>query len=385
MTPSIKINQILEVHVDRLSVGGRGVARYDGAVIFVERAAPQETLQVRITFVKKKYAEAEIVKIIGASAARITPPCPHWSECGGCSWQHLSYAEQLKQKTLLVEESIKKFSGFVDFNVNACLPSPDEFRYRNRIQVHVQNGNLGFFKKNTHQIVSIDDCLITDKKITQRFSLLRKNSLKQKSTAAKAERLELKLDSDDLKNHEDLDFSQVNSAQNEVLRDLVCKLVKGLTAKKGSLQIFDLYCGGGNLSFPLAEHFPKSKIIGVELSAKNVAAAKAFLKSSKHQGQIEFHQAKVEDFLKKTSYDLKSNLVLLDPPRTGCDPVTMQTLAEKKPHSIIYVSCHPATLSRDLKFLANDYIISSIQPLDMFPQTDHVECIVALERAPGPE
>ncbi len=380
MASTLSLNQILEVQVDRLSVGGRGVARHDGAVIFIERAAPRERLQIRISFVKKKYAEAVIVKILEASDARIKPPCPHWSECGGCSWQHLSYAEQLKQKSSLVQESLDKFSGFKDFKVKDCLASELEFRYRNRIQVHVQDGSLGFFKKNSHTIVPITDCLITDEKITKKFANLRKDSSRKKIPSKKPERIELKLDSNSPDLDSELDFSQVNTGQNEVLRELVCNLAKSLMADKNPLQIFDLYCGGGNLSFPLSEVFTNSKIIGVELSANSIAAAKAHLKRTKHQGQIEFHQAKVEDFLKQSTYDLKSNLVVLDPPRTGCDPVTMQVLAEKKPHSIIYVSCHPATLARDLKFLSDDYMISMVQPLDMFPQTDHVECIVGLQR-----
>ncbi len=376
---SLSLHQVLEVYVDRLSVGGRGVARHDGAVIFIERAAPRERVQIRINFVKKNYAEAEILEILEPSDARIKPPCPHWSECGGCSWQHLSYGEQLKQKSLLVQESLQKFSGFTDFKVEACLPSPDEFRYRNRIQVHVFKGQLGFFKKNTHQIVPIQDCLITEENITQKFAALRKNSLKQ--TGDRPERMELKAETDS-KTDSDMGFSQVNSAQNEKLLSLVCDLAKSLTAKKTPQQIFDLYCGNGNLSFPLAKAFPKSKMIGVELSPKNISEARDHLKKARHEGQIEFHQNKVEDFLAKTTYDLSNALVVLDPPRTGCDPLTMQILGEKKPKSIIYVSCHPATLARDLKFLSAGYQISMIQPLDMFPQTDHVECVVALDARP---
>lgn len=376
---SLELHQILEVQVDGLSVGGRGVARHDGAVIFIERAAPRERVQIKVTFVKKNYAEAELLKVLTPSDARIEAPCPHYGQCGGCNWQHISYPEQLKQKSNLVQDSLQKFSGFKDFKVEACLPSPSEFRYRNRIQVHVHRGQLGFFKKNTHIIAPIEDCLITDEKITQKFSGLRKASAAQKLPPTRAQRMELKLDGASATDS-DMGFAQVNSAQNEKLRTLVCDLAKSLTAGKNSMQIFDLYSGNGNLSFPLAEAFPKSKIVGVELSPKNVDEAKNHLKKIKHQGQIEFHQAKVEDFLKNTSYDLSANLVILDPPRTGCDPLTMQLLADKKPRSIIYVSCHPATLARDLKFLSNDYQVDLIQPLDMFPQTDHVECIVALHR-----
>ncbi len=333
---------------------------------------------MRITFLKKNYAEAEIVQILEASEARITPPCPHWQACGGCSWQHITYQEQLNQKASLIQESMQKFSGFEKIKVETCIASPLEFRYRNRIQIHALKGQLGFFKKNTHEIVPIDDCLITDEKITQKFAQIRKESLKKK--LAKSERIELKIDSAHHQSDLDAGFSQVNSAQNEKLRVLVGELAQGLIAKNNSKQIFDLYCGGGNLSFSLAQQFKNSKIIGVELSPKNISDARNFLRVSKHEGQIEFHQSKVEEFLRHTTYNLSANLVVLDPPRTGCDPEVMKILAEKKPHSIIYVSCHPATLARDLKFLSQDYVISKIQPIDMFPQTDHVECIVGLER-----
>ncbi len=374
----LQLDQILEVEIDRLSVGGRGVARHDGAVIFVERTAPRERVQVKVSFVKKNYAEAELLEVLVPSNARIEAPCPFYKDCGGCNWQHISYPEQLKQKQMLVHESLQKLSGFSDFKVEECVPSTSQFRYRNRIQVHTHNGKLGFFKKNTHEIAPIDDCLITDEKITAKFEQIRKSSEAKKTP--RAQRIELKLDGMLEAESADLGFSQVNSLQNINLQKLVCELAKSLTKEQKSLQVFDLYCGNGNLSFVLAEALPQSKIVGVELSPKNVAQAKDHLKKIKHQGQIEFHQAKVETFLSSTTYDLTTNLVILDPPRTGCDPLVMQALASKKPRSIIYVSCHPATLARDLKFLSVDYKILVIKPLDMFPQTDHVECVVALQR-----
>ena len=349
---ALSVGQILEVQVDRLSVGGRGVARYESAVIFIEKAAPQEHIQIKISLVKKNYAEATLLKIIQASPARVTPPCMYYETCGGCSWQHLNYAEQLVQKRILVQGSLTRMSGFSDFTVSECLPSPKEFRYRNRIQVHLDKGELGFFKKNTHQIVNIDDCLITDERITSKFAELKKKSARLSRFDKEADRVELKVD-DDL-NHDvkmtspDMGFSQVNTEQNFKLRQIVCELAESLIAEKAPEQILDLYCGAGNLSFPLLEKLKTMKIVGVELSAKNISDAKALALRKYPQAPVHFFQAKVEDFLQKMAGGLEQSLVILDPPRTGCDPLVMKSLSEKKPLSIIYVSCHPATLARDL-------------------------------------
>jgi 23S rRNA (uracil1939-C5)-methyltransferase len=377
---ALSVGQILEVQVDRLSVGGRGVARFESAVIFIEKAAPNELIQIKISLVKKNYAEATLLKIIKPSPSRVTPPCIYYEECGGCSWQHLNYAEQLLQKRILVQDSLTRMSGFTDFTVAACLPSPKEFRYRNRVQVHIENGELGFFKKNTHQIVNIDDCLITDERITAKFADLKKKSSRFARFDKEAERLELKVDQDVTINSPDMGFSQVNTEQNLKLQQIVCNLVEGLISQTRPEQILDLYCGAGNLSFPLHDQFKDLKIVGVELSAKNISDAKALVTRKYPQAPLHFFQSKVEDFLQKMANGLEQSLVIVDPPRTGCDPLVMKALSDKKPLSIIYVSCHPATLARDLKSLKPYYKITSVLPLDMFPQTDHVETIVSLSR-----
>ncbi len=376
---ALSVGQIIEVQVDRLSVGGRGVARFESAVIFIEKAAPQELIQVKISLVKKNYAEAALLKILKPSPSRIVPPCIYYDECGGCSWQHLTYAEQLKQKQILVQDSLTRMSGFKDFVVSECLPSPKEFRYRNRVQVHLENGKLGFFKKNTHQIVAIDDCLITDERITAKFAELKQRSARLSRFEKEAERLELKVDSEVSMSGPDMGFSQVNTEQNFKMQKMVCDLAESLIREHAPLQILDLYCGGGNLSFPLHEKFKSMKILGVELSAQNIKDAKATAAQKYSGAPLHFFQAKVEDFLQKMAGGLEQSLVILDPPRTGCDPLVMKSLIEKKPQSMIYVSCHPATLARDLKALQPYYKILSVQPLDMFPQTDHVETLVSLQ------
>src|SRR6476661_2273272 len=133
-----------DLHIDRLSVGGRGVGRKDGIVVFVDLVAPGEDAEVEITLVKKNLAEAKLVRIIKASPQRIDPPCIHFKEgCGGCSWQHINYDGQLSAKRELVAEALRKFSGFKEIEVAETVPSPLAFRYRNRIQVHVESAIAG--------------------------------------------------------------------------------------------------------------------------------------------------------------------------------------------------------------------------------------------------
>jgi 23S rRNA (uracil1939-C5)-methyltransferase len=163
----LRTGDVMTVNIDRLSIGGRGVTRHEGLVIFVPDSAPGDILEIKLSFVKKNFAEGRIERILTPSLERIQPPCPVAGVCGGCSWQHISYAEQLKQKHALVIEALRKFSGHFDplkpelliEKVSAVVPSPSEFRYRNRIQLHhapgVRGAHLGFYKRGTRQIVDI--------------------------------------------------------------------------------------------------------------------------------------------------------------------------------------------------------------------------------------
>lgn len=391
---SVKRGERIQVRIDRLAVGGRGVARHQGMVLFVSDAAPGDLAEVEVTFLKKNFAEAELTRVIEAAPSRMTPPCPVAGICGGCNWQHIVYEEQLRSKRQLVLESLRKFSGFHldDDFVHPVVPSPKEFRYRNRIQLHYSGSRIGFYRRGSHEIVDIDDCPITDERLSAMIPELRRELAHRK-----ASRLEIYLTQDGktarrvsvrdaVNDTEETEgpgaagpaFSQVNTEQNENLVEYVRDLVGKLPEPKN---IYDLYAGSGNFTFPIQRTWPTTSITGVELSRASVQSANERIEHEHLPQHFRFVCESVDTFIKGRRFGEES-LVLLDPPRTGCGPGVMTELASQKPRTIVYVSCHPATLSRDLKPLSETgYRLVSVRPFDMFPQTDHVETVVHLERS----
>jgi 23S rRNA (uracil1939-C5)-methyltransferase len=379
----------LTVQVDRLAVGGKGVCRHEGLVIFVPDVIPGEKIEIEITRAKKNFAEARLVEIVEVSPQRVTPPCEYVGQCGGCSWQHIAYDEQLRWKKEMVAEALAKFSGFpantIRDLVADILPSPQAFRYRNRIQVHLDQNRVGFHQRGSHRLIEIKDCLIADETLTRLFNELRSER------HSKASRLELFMSESGKAairgtegSEDETAFAQVNTAQNDVLIRYVEKafVTEGADTVT-DLKIFDLYAGNGNFTFPLAVRFSQAEVTSVELNHRSVETARK-IAAKKFAGQpprrLRIEEADVAVFLSCIG-DLNDAFVLLDPPRTGCAPEVMRALVSAVPRAIVYVSCHPVTLGRDLHFLSEaGYELVSIQPVDMFPQTDHVETVVVARR-----
>lgn len=371
----------IKVKIEKLAIGGAGVARYEGLVVFVPQVAPNEEVLVEITLVKKNFAEAKLLEVLTPSSSRRTPPCPIAADCGGCNWQHLTEEEQRHQKEKLVFETIRKFNPTAEFEYLPIKPSPRSLRYRNRIQPKFKNGNFGFFARNSHEIIETTDCLITEEALAAHFSEVK--TWAQNKDEKSLQRLEMYISEDGpirygaITDEDDgIGFSQVNRFQNQ-------DLIKTALSWAGDDQydkVFDLYAGSGNFTFPLAEKFPTSKIIGVELNQKLVERAKAKITDSR----IKFFLSDVETYARRADFGT-NDLVLLDPPRAGASEFTMRTLAAAAPKKIIYISCHPVSLARDLNwFFAwahkfNKKVkLTRIQAFEMFPQTDHVETIAEL-------
>ncbi len=386
--------QTLEVTIDRLSVGGRGVGRAEKFVIFVPDTAPGERVEVEITFVKKSFAEGRLLRILSRSSTRVTPTCPVAGLCGGCNWQHLDAATQLHWKRELVRESLRKFSGFdvsEEARVQAVVASPNSFRYRNRVQFHHESGKLGFFQRGSHRIVNIDDCPITEEAITSLIP-----DFKARFATAAPGRFEAFISEDGPvrtrgPGHMDTDqeaesgglsfsFSQVNTAQNTNLVRAVVELFHKMSKSVSKPQVFDLYSGAGNFTFPLMEALPTASFTAVELNSQSVKRGREKTAASFPDRDVRWFEADVLTFLKHNELP-EGALVLIDPPRVGCDPEVMRILASSKISYLVYVSCHPVTLARDLAFMKEaGYRLERVQPFDMFPQTDHVETLVFLSR-----
>lgn len=360
------MQRLIEVSVEKLSLGGSGIARHEGLVIFIPFSAPGDRLLIKITSQKKSFAEAEIVEILNPSKQRRTPPCPVYGRCGGCNWQHIQYSQQLHEKQTIVEELFLKFLH-KNIPILPIIPSPQEWNYRNRIQIKHQNGKVGFYAKKSHTLVEIQNCLIAEPTINEKLMLAAQSPLSNQRLDSAA---------DDTDNN--FAFSQVNTLQNANLVSTVLQWSENLVFD----EIYDLYSGGGNFSFPLLEKNPKSKIIAVELEQESVARAQKII-SDKNLSpkRIQYILGDVEFFLKRCLF-AKGSLVLLDPPRGGCSEGVMRNLAKQPFQKLLYISCNPSTLVRDLQRL-NEYSdnrmrITRVQPFDMFPQTDHVEVLVEL-------
>lgn len=372
LTP--KLGEIVEITIESLAYfGGRGVGRLQGVVIFVPGVAPEDRWRVRITAVKSRFLEAEAVELLQAGAARREPPCPVAGRCGGCSWQHVQYRVQIEQKEKILRDALRKIAKTQSLNWRPFIPAPEEFHYRNRIQIQVREGRRGFFAARSRDLVEFDQCWIAEEKLNQRLAELKEHEL------AGSKRLELAVQTDGsvrmMENERDPEaalFSQVNTAQNQ-------QLIQAMLAAIQSTPdwILDLYCGSGNLTLPLKEKFPNAKIVGVELSRSSIERARSVAP------EIGWEAGDVARILSNLRPDSGAGLIVMDPPRLGCATEVIEQVLRQSPRQIVYISCNPTTFARDAERLIADsrYRIESVQGLDMFPQTEHVELICSLRAA----
>jgi 23S rRNA (uracil1939-C5)-methyltransferase len=348
------------------------VGRVNGAVLFIPNAAPSEKLKVKISQVHKNYFEGEIIEILSPSSARRTPHCPVFNKCGGCSWQHIEYKTQLKEKESFFRHFLRKVTHpETPFEMWAA---PSEFNYRNRIQLHVRNSEIGYFARGTNDLVAIEACPIASDRINQKL----KSVIKSLPQAGKYELAEEADGSVSLRPvpKRGLEFRQINTAQNQKLKELVISLTEKINPKK----VIELYCGSGNFSFALARAFPQISISAVEENKESVhqGVRQAHLENLT---QLSFIQSDAGRYLKKNAPSAEA-LLLVDPPRVGLHRNLIEDILSAQPSNIIYISCNLATLERDLVLLSSSYDIQCAHGVDMFPQTDYLESIIHLALRP---
>lgn len=378
------------VIIEKMSVGGDGVARIpfgeEGKkiVVFVSRSAPQDQLRIKITQIEKNFLIGKMIEILKPGPSRRIAPCPVAQDCGGCSWQHFNESEQIHQKELLLVELFKKFLPTSEFKLEHTISTEQKFEYRNRIQLkHFQN-QLGYFKPHSHEIIPIQDCLIAEAPLRQKIHDLNLHL----KFAPELKKYELKINQDQQVEHyeigmksEGLAFSQVNNFVNHLLVEKTIELTANLIDLNDTPTITELYAGAGNFTFALAQKFPKIRIEAVELNERLTSAAVELVKKLKLIKQITFFTTKSETFAQ--NYPFSNQLVLIDPPRSGCHPDVIHRIASAHPDSIIYISCHPTMLVRDLALLFKNqpaYRVQYLQIFDMFPQTDHFETLCVLSK-----
>lgn len=345
-----------ELTIDRISYGGAGIGRVDGKVVFVPFTIPGERVRVRILREKKNFAEAELIAVLLPSPERIAPKCAYFGRCGGCAYQHVDNATQLAWKTEQVRDLLQRVGRLPSPPVRAALASPLEWAFRNRIRVHSKDGRTGFFAKHRREIVDVKQCAIASPGVNEALARFRKGS---------RERSEVTLSTRREGNY----FEQTNDAAAEVLAQLVEDM---LGSGQGTL--VDAYSGAGFFGHRLAPRF--ERVIGIESheGAVSVARTRAHAHERYICGDVAVHLAEVLQDL-----DRAHSVVLLDPPAAGVAVRVTDLLGALRVGRIIYVSCDPATLARDVGALVRaGYRLEQVTPVDMFPQTADIEVVAEL-------
>ena len=369
------------VTIDRLSLGGDGVGRIDGKVVFVPWTAPGDTVRIRLTEEHQRFDRGQVVEVVSPSADRVQPRCSVLGLCGGCQWQHIPYATQVRTKEAILRETLEKIGRVGPVEILPIITSSDPWGYRNRIQIRKSpDGKIGFLESGSHNVVEFENCDIVDPLLNGAVKRLKSNGRKMPKVAeVVVEGGEVFLQS--LEDPERI-FLQVNPVINQRLIEVVMEFTFGRAdpAFTRRQTVVELYSGNGNLTLPLAER--AGKVIAVEVSASAVKEAEQ--KALEKYLQIEFICGSTEWGLKKIlRHRLSVDTLVLDPPRRGAKEI-LDLICVMKPRQIIYVSCDPSTLARDLKVLVERHFqLETIQPLDMFPQTYHIESVAKLVRKNG--
>jgi 23S rRNA (uracil1939-C5)-methyltransferase len=349
----------MQIHIEKLVHGGSGMGHADGKAVFVPFAAPGDELDVEITADHKGFSEARILKVIEPAACRVKPRCPVFGRCGGCQWQHMDYAEQLKWKREILAETLSRMAKVEDPSVLETLPSPRQWHYRNRMMLHVDSkGRVGYYRARSKEVVEFDECFIAEEGLNEEMNRRREELSRRDRGIA-------------LRSSGDESFSQVNSGQNENLKGLLSEWL----AEVPHSNVCELYAGSGNLTEAIARL--SVRVVASEIDVRAVDAAAERLS---HAGlnNVEFKRMPAEKVAKRHAG--LCDAVVIDPPRKGCHEAT-RAIAEGGPISVIYISCDPATLSRDVRFLCErGYGLVKSQPVDMFPQTFHIESISLMRR-----
>ena len=426
------------LHIEKIIHGGNGLGRLeDGLVVMVPFVLPGEQVEVKEKKRSKKFIQAELLEIIKTSSSRIAPPCPYYTQCGGCNLQHLEYPEQLALKRTLLTEALERSKiPMATATINSTLPSPHPFAYRYRIRLHLDSKQgLGFHRVGSNQVIPISRCLLATDAINHSLHIFRTKYLDQKlATAWKTVefiespatgKITIVLHprhnhsnnppADDLseaaaytvsKNKQNfrtaqpplttpqlqqqfifpgLDYTlswdsycffQTNAEQNAQLVSLVGDRLNS----ESPTTLLDLFCGIGNFSVPLL--LRGWQVTGVEHNQRSIAWARknSVVPASKAtiSYQCENVTRSLSQFNKKNR---RFDVVLLDPPRQGLDREAVTNLIAMAPQKIVYISCDPATMARDLTCMcASGYSVTEVTPVDMFPQTHHIESVIVLEK-----
>jgi len=370
-----KSGELLTLTIQDIAFGGEGVARIEDFVVFTAFVVVGEVVEAEITEVKKNFARARLVRVIQASPERVQPECHYFSACGGCQYQHIAYEAQLRIKHKQITDLFQRIGGFSETVIAPVVPCPQPYGYRNRIMIRsqwnkpAQKLNIGFVRWDCGLVEDVEECKIAEPSLNDQIRHVRahpppKGGIKV-VLRVQPEGWDVPPDS----------FFQNNFPLLPKLVETVAQILRSA----GTKHLVDLYCGVGFFSVELAELV--DSFVGVEYDQRAILAARRNA-TSRNRTNGAFVAGTVEETLPDLvkRFSPGATTVLLDPPRKGCQPQTLRLLRETRPAQLIYVSCHPATMARDLNVLCGGGVfeLARVMPLDMFPQTQHVECVADL-------
>ena len=358
--------RVVDLKIEDVGFGGKGVGREQGKAVFVPYTIESEIVSAEIVREKKQFAEAELVEVKERSEHRVTPECPYFGRCGGCAYQHIEYEHQLAIKWRQVRDALQRIGKFKEVPMRPIVPSPKPYAYRNRITVHAQDGVIGFFRRDSHTLLDIERCPISTDEVNRALTELRAQPYVREGHYTLRVPASSRV------------FSQTNDEVADALRDLVVNLVP-----PNQELLIDAYCGAGFFAKALLDKF--ERVIGIDWDKFAIAAAKENVteKETYIAGDLETELTRSDGFLAveretRRLGSCRSLALIVDPPATGLSENVRKAIIDLAPTTLIYVSCNPPTLARDLKELHQEFPINSVTPLDMFRQTAEIEVAVHL-------
>jgi tRNA/tmRNA/rRNA uracil-C5-methylase (TrmA/RlmC/RlmD family) len=375
LAPLMQIGEKVVFTINDIAFGGEGVARVNDFVVFVPFVLIGEEVEAELTEVKKNFARAKLVRVLQPSPDRVEAPCPYFGGCGGCQYQHIAYETQLRIKHKQIADLFERIGKISRDAVTPVIPCPQPYGYRNRVMIRSQWNkpeqklNIGFIRWDGGLVEDIEECKIAEPPISEQIKHVRAHPPPKGGI-----KIVLRIPPENWEVPPDSFFQN-----NFFLLPELVKTARHFLVRGGARHLIDLYCGVGFFGIELADVV--DSFVGVEYDQQAIKSARR--NAASHQrANGEFISGDVEqvlpELLKKFSPGATS--LLLDPPRKGCPRELLELLRRERPSQIIYVSCHPATMARDLNVLCADGVFNLMQviPLDMFPQTQHVECVAEL-------
>lgn len=404
--------------IERLDHQGRGITYINGKIAFVKDTLPGEEIELKIIKENSKLIEAEPTSFLKESQLRVKELCPYYKECGGCNLLHMSYEEQIKYKQSKIVDIMKKYADINGEVIKQIVPCDRQFHYRNKVTLKVKE-KLGYFKEKTYELIPIEKCLLVNDKINEIIKILNGytdlSNIKEvviKSFTDKETMLIIYLQEDEI-NENLLDYLS-RHVDNIIVYDNNKKMIKrigkgNIIAKLKEKQfkigansffqvnmdqtlkiydkiadylskiedstVLDLYCGVGSIGLYSVSNY--AKLIGVEIVPEAIENAKTNAELNS-MGNTKFLVGDTKTILMHSNY--KADTIIVDPPRAGLDKSVIEDIKKINPNMLIYLSCDPITLARDLKLLSDLYDVEELIPYDMFPNTHHVETLVKLTK-----